>query len=325
MKSTPLFVLQMAGQPGSGKSTLARAIAEHFGAVMIDKDILKSAALSAGGAESVAAVSAYSAFFELAESFVDQGFSVVLDSPSYAGGTRPDIPAMGRAIADRARIPYCWIECVCCPEELSRRVDNRTRRPSQYERSDSLDFSLESHAPEDLDTLQVNTDSPLGSYLRESLDYIYRRYHQTTGQALRLPGLGVFAAVFDDEDRLLLVRQNYGPRRWTLPGGAVEPGESPLEAVQREVQEETGLEVEPMEIIGIYSRPMADLHVVLFRAKAVAGKLIDANDEIAALGFFSEAELAGPLGPGAQAWTHDAFSGRTGYLRRFNSTTGRYE
>ena len=48
---------------------------------------------------------------------------------------------------------------------------------------------------------------------------------------------------------------------WGLPGGAVEPGESVRFAIAREVREETGLEVEPFRLIGIYSDP--DHHQVI--------------------------------------------------------------
>ena len=55
----------------------------------------------------------------------------------------------------------------------------------------------------------------------------------------------VGAVVQDAEGRLLLIRRGREPGRglWSLPGGRVEPGETPAEAVEREVQEETGLEV----------------------------------------------------------------------------------
>ena len=51
---------------------------------------------------------------------------------------------------------------------------------------------------------------------------------------------------------LLLLRTS--PRAWELPGGAVEPGEAPDVAVLREVQEETGLDVEIERLLGHYRR-----------------------------------------------------------------------
>ena len=55
----------------------------------------------------------------------------------------------------------------------------------------------------------------------------------------------VGAVVHDREGRLLLIRRGHDPARglWSLPGGRVEAGESPRQAVEREVREETGLAV----------------------------------------------------------------------------------
>jgi ADP-ribose pyrophosphatase YjhB (NUDIX family) len=64
---------------------------------------------------------------------------------------------------------------------------------------------------------------------------------------------GVAAVIFD-EGRVLLQRRDDN-RQWGLPGGAVEPGESVHAAIVREVREETGLEVEPLRLIGVYSDP----------------------------------------------------------------------
>jgi 8-oxo-dGTP diphosphatase len=55
----------------------------------------------------------------------------------------------------------------------------------------------------------------------------------------------VGAVIRDAAGRLLLIRRGHDPHRglWSLPGGRIEAGESPEEAVVREVREETGLEV----------------------------------------------------------------------------------
>ena len=55
----------------------------------------------------------------------------------------------------------------------------------------------------------------------------------------------VGAVVHDAAGRLLLVRRGRDPHRgrWSLPGGRVEAGESPEQAIEREVREETGLTV----------------------------------------------------------------------------------
>ncbi|WP_436911107.1 NUDIX domain-containing protein [Halosimplex marinum] len=63
-------------------------------------------------------------------------------------------------------------------------------------------------------------------------------------------GWGVAGVVFEGE-RLLAIRNEAYPTEWTLPGGAVESGESLADAVAREVREETGVEVEPLRPVGV--------------------------------------------------------------------------
>ena len=64
----------------------------------------------------------------------------------------------------------------------------------------------------------------------------------------------VSAVVTDDQGRLLLQRRADN-QLWSVPGGAVELGESVLDALHREVLEETGLEVKVERLIGVYSNP----------------------------------------------------------------------
>jgi ADP-ribose pyrophosphatase YjhB (NUDIX family) len=71
--------------------------------------------------------------------------------------------------------------------------------------------------------------------------------------------LGVGALIFDG-DRILLVERGRDPLKgyWSLPGGAVETGESLDAAVRREVLEETGLVIEPARMFEIFERIMPD-------------------------------------------------------------------
>ena len=66
--------------------------------------------------------------------------------------------------------------------------------------------------------------------------------------------LTVTCAMPDTDGRFLLVRRADN-QHWVLPGGGVESGERVVEAVVRETEEETGIHVKPVNLIGIYSNP----------------------------------------------------------------------
>ncbi len=69
------------------------------------------------------------------------------------------------------------------------------------------------------------------------------------------PNVGVGGVVIH-RGRVLLVRRGHEPLkgRWTIPGGMVEVGEELKQAVRRELKEETGLEVEPRDLIEVFDR-----------------------------------------------------------------------
>jgi 8-oxo-dGTP diphosphatase len=76
---------------------------------------------------------------------------------------------------------------------------------------------------------------------------------QPAAETVELPVVPcVGAVVHDPAGRLLLIQRGHDPHRglWSLPGGRVEAGESPEEAVEREVQEETGLRVRAEAPVG---------------------------------------------------------------------------
>jgi len=78
------------------------------------------------------------------------------------------------------------------------------------------------------------------------------------------PVPGAEAVCFDDEGRVLLGRRALDPGAglWDLPGGFLQEDEHPVDALRREVLEETGLELEPVDFLGFWLEPY-DGRVVL--------------------------------------------------------------
>jgi len=70
------------------------------------------------------------------------------------------------------------------------------------------------------------------------------------------PVLGVGAVILDDGDRVVLVKRAHEPLKgcWSLPGGAVEVGETLEAALTREVREETGLEIRIGPVVDVLNR-----------------------------------------------------------------------
>ncbi|MGB9476659.1 MAG: NUDIX hydrolase [Candidatus Udaeobacter sp.] len=108
------------------------------------------------------------------------------------------------------------------------------------------------------------------------------------------PKIDVRAAVIS-ENKILLVKERGDG--WTLPGGWVDPGESPSEAAVRETREESGYDVSAARLMAIYDRdrqghPPCPFHVykIIFLCDLVGGSA-KTSLETEAAGFFGEDEL----------------------------------
>ena len=134
-----------------------------------------------------------------------------------------------------------------------------------------------------------------------------------------MSSLGVFASVFDAAGRILLVRQAYGSRHWTTPGGRVEVGESPLAALEREVREEIACEVRITHLIGVYAKPYRDDLVLSLAAELLRGVPRACPPEIAELAFFARDELPRNIAFNSRIRLEDAFERCQGVVRVFDS------
>jgi mutator protein MutT len=114
------------------------------------------------------------------------------------------------------------------------------------------------------------------------------------------PLVGVGAIVVDD-DRVLLAQRGHEPMKgqWSLPGGAVECGETLVAAVAREVREETGLEIAVGPLVELVERVHRDADgrveyhfVVADYLATVAGGRLAAASDAADLRWVQESELA---------------------------------
>lgn len=118
------------------------------------------------------------------------------------------------------------------------------------------------------------------------------------------PWVGIGAIVFRGED-VLLVRSAKGSRRgqWSIPGGAQDAGETIFEAAVREVREEAGIEIAPVEIVTAVDSIRRDadgrvrFHFTLIDVLAEwrSGELLPGDDadraEWVAAGRFAELKL----------------------------------
>lgn len=115
------------------------------------------------------------------------------------------------------------------------------------------------------------------------------------------PIVGVGAVVVEG-DRALVVRRANEPLKgeWSVPGGMLELGEKLKEGVVREVQEETGLNVEPIEVLDVFDSIFTDpdgrtrYHYVLvdYLCRVVSGSAVAATD-VSEVRWVDEGELDG--------------------------------
>lgn len=135
-------------------------------------------------------------------------------------------------------------------------------------------------------------------------------FEAETGYAT--PKIGVRGAVFDDDGRLLLIRETADNHRWSLPGGWAEVNQTSAQSVIREIFEESGYHARPLKLAAVWDRarqahPPAPYSVVrLFFVCALEGGEARTSLETSGHGWFHEAEVPSELSLGRTSPKHIA-------------------
>ena len=129
-------------------------------------------------------------------------------------------------------------------------------------------------------------------------DYV-RGLRAAVGREVLLQVPSVSVAVRDEQGRVLLARHAQ-VGAWVLPGGAVEPAETPADAAVREAWEETGLQVELTALVGVFAGPdflvqyangdRTSYVMAVFAGRATGGRAAPDGVELLEMRFVADGE-----------------------------------
>jgi ADP-ribose pyrophosphatase YjhB (NUDIX family) len=137
----------------------------------------------------------------------------------------------------------------------------------------------------------ARTDAPL--------ERIEALFAGETGYAT--PKVDVRAAVFDDNDCVLMVRETSDGGRWTLPGGWADVNRTAAQNVVKEALEESGFDVEPLKLAAVWDRtkqghtPHVFSCCKFFFVCALIGGRAATSHETSEVGWFHEANIPAEL------------------------------
>lgn len=132
------------------------------------------------------------------------------------------------------------------------------------------------------------------SHSEALFEHVHELFTLEAGHAT--PKVDVRGAVFRDNAILLVKERSDG--LWTLPGGWADVGESPSEAVAREVYEESGYRTRPTKLLALYDRTRhghppisAYVYRLFFQCEVLTERTPSPSIEIENVAFFDEGEM----------------------------------
>lgn len=120
----------------------------------------------------------------------------------------------------------------------------------------------------------------------------------------KLFDVAVFAIIFDEQGRILLAHRTDGDI-WNLVGGGLEIGETPEEAIVREIKEEIGVEAVAERLVGIYTKTDRKVLLFSFICRIISGELT-ISSEANKIEFFQFPDIPHNISPGQVERIHDA-------------------
>ena len=168
----------------------------------------------------------------------------------------------------------------------------------------------------------INANAQLNPAMATRLEATWHHQLETGFKGYVTPNVSVGAIVFNHQDEILLV---YSALQdcWIFPGGNADVGYTAAEIARKEVKEETGLDVTPLDLMGIDDsfRQGFNLNVHLysvhFYCRLDGGELNSQTSEISEAGFFKRGNLPQSMMPeGEPTWVKRAFDLHLGVCRQ---------
>ncbi len=127
-----------------------------------------------------------------------------------------------------------------------------------------------------------------------------------------MPPSHAAATITLNEDKTqILLQKREDFRIWTIPGGGLDPGETPAEAAVRETFEETGYHVTVDRFVGKYHRPQMNSIRHIYQARVIGGTPITRGPETRAVGWFPLDDLPRSLSKHIHEMIQDALANTT--------------